>query len=85
MNVHLKLNNVIVIIMTVRVCTGLLTLLVPPGPELHIFYVSKLSESILQILLGDRVAQPADVQPPHRSVSTTTRSLHRQQTPGSAM
>ena len=66
-------------------CLGFLTLVVPPGPELHILHLSKLSESILQIFLGDRVAQPADVQPPHRSVSTVTLSLYRQHAPGSAI
>lgn len=67
------------------VCLGFLTLVVPPGPELHVLHLSELSESILEIFLGDRVAQPADVQPPHRSVSTVTRSLYRQHAPRSAI
>lgn len=70
---------------SVTVFLGFLTLVVPPGPDLHILHLSELSESILQIFLGDRVAQPADVQPPHRSVSTVTLSLYRQQAPGSAI
>lgn len=60
---------------------SILTLLIPAGPQLYIQNLSELSKPVLQILLGDRVVQPADVKPPHCAESTNPKSLQEQQTP----